>query len=280
MTLALVKIVRKTLRLKLVKKIKSLWSLRSTKMTKLPCQLLHLPSKSPGKESTLKVCIYSYTAWCNWHNDTATRLTRPDDEEPVPIIKTITYVLSIMSATEMKKRVSQRTAKSVSLQQTSDKVWDTFKAQILAKISTTLQLKTIEFADFSILFTIPRIIPKPGMPLTTSEEYAFMIEQAIKMKAIAPMINVHITENGKEGTNDKENEAMVDDEEQGGKKKKKKKVRTHFSFTCMLGSVSSLFKRQRQYTPSISRRTIIFKLLGKNGNARNPMPLVLVFSAT
>jgi hypothetical protein len=121
---------------------------------------------------------------------------------------------------EMKKPAARRAIKSQSLQQPSDCPWDTLKAQILQKISISLCPHIINFDNYTILFYITRIIPKPGMPLTTLQEYTFMIEQVGKTKN--PLVNLTITENEKEGEEDKENKADVEDD---GSKLKKSKVR-------------------------------------------------------
>jgi hypothetical protein len=139
------------------------------------------------------------------------------------VVKNITYVLSITSSSDMKKPVAKRAPKTLSLQQLSNMKWDTIKAQILVKISTSLNPKNIDFRDYTVLFFIPRIVLKPGMPLTTEQEYAFMIEQAMKSKT--PMVNLTITENAKvmEIGDDKENDDG--DEVEGALRKKASKVR-------------------------------------------------------
>lgn len=137
---------------------------------------------------------------------------------PPPQPKEVTYALSLTSAMEMKKPAARRAIKSQSLQQPNDCPWDTLKAQILQKISISLRPRIINFYNYTILFYITRIIPKPGMPLTTLQEYTFMIEQVGKTKN--PLVNLTITEN--EGEEDKENEADVEDD---GSKSKKSKVR-------------------------------------------------------
>jgi hypothetical protein len=140
------------------------------------------------------------------------------------VVKNITYVLSITSSSDMKKPVAKRAPKTLSLQQLSNMKWDTIKAQILVKISTSLNPKAIDFSDYTILFFIPRIVLKPGMPLTTEQEYTFMIEQAMKSKT--PMVNLTITENAKVMVigDDKENDDGDEVEVEGALRKKASKV--------------------------------------------------------
>jgi len=128
-------------------------------------------------------------------------------------------VLSIMSAVQMKKSASKRVPKTHTLQQASDEEWDTLKARFLQKISLSLNPTTIDFGDYTILFHIPRVIAKPGIPLTTSQEYAFLIGQAVKMKM--PMVNLSIMENKRDGDSDKENSDEDDNDNEAGKSKKK-----------------------------------------------------------
>jgi hypothetical protein len=128
--------------------------------------------------------------------------------------------LSLTSATEMKKPAARRAVKSQSLQQPSDCLWDTLKAQILHKISISLRPSIIDFDCYTVLFYISRVILKPGMPLTTPQEHAFMIEQVQKAKNL--IVNLTVTENEKDlgDEGDKENKADVEDN--GGRSKKSK----------------------------------------------------------
>jgi hypothetical protein len=117
---------------------------------------------------------------------------------------------------EMKKPASRRVLKSQSVQLSSDQNWDTVKAQILQKISLAIPSETIDFDDYSIMFLIPRIVIKPGVPLTNLAEYTFMIDNAVKAKI--PMVNLHVVQTGKMGGSDKENEGDETGEVQSKKK--------------------------------------------------------------
>lgn len=126
----------------------------------------------------------------------------------------------------MKKTASKREPLSETLQHKTSDDWDTFKAQLLAKISSTLDPKTIEFDNFTFLFIIPRVISKPGVSLKYQSDYELMITHIWKPKNL-PTVNIIIQEKQKGSTNDsksiaKENGDGESDTE--GNKNKKKKV--------------------------------------------------------
>ena len=141
--------------------------------------------------------------------------------EPILAVKKITYMLTIASAAELKKAAAKRKLKAQNFRLDSDEPWDTFKAQILVKISMAIKPKCLTFGNYTLLFSITRLVPKPGMPVESEADYLFMIEQAIKTKT--PMVNIMIDENAKEAELDKENEESNQEE---GNKKGKKKVST------------------------------------------------------
>jgi hypothetical protein len=135
----------------------------------------------------------------------------------------------------------------------------------------SLNPKTINFDDYTILFYIPRVIAKPGIPLTTSQEYAFLIGQAVKMKT--PMVNLLITENDRGGDGDKENDEDDEDDDEAGKLKKKKvricvSVSSSSSLTrcCIQGKeschhLSCKCQKERKY-PSYPRRMDVHQSRG------------------
>jgi len=128
------------------------------------------------------------------------------------------YALSLTSAINMKKPAARRAVKSQLLQLLSDHPWDALKAQILQKISISLRPRTIEFDHYTVLFYISRVIPKPGMPLTTLQQHAFMIKQVGKTKN--SIVNITITENEKDGDEEKENDVDADADEPRSKRLK------------------------------------------------------------
>ena len=126
----------------------------------------------------------------------------------------------------------------------------------------SLNPKTISFDDYTILFYIPRVIAKPGIPLTTAQEYAFLIGHAVKMKT--PMVNLSITENECSGDGDKEN----GDDDDDVAVKPKKKVRVCVSVSVIADTMlHSRGRKQSLFILQTSKRMKISKLSEKNGRA-------------
>jgi hypothetical protein len=119
-------------------------------------------------------------------------ISQPENEVEIPIVtpkkrkkttaaaataptkgvdQSITYILSIFSADEIKKAVAKRCPKTLSLQLTTDEPWDTIKAQLLVKISQALNPKVIDYNNYTVMFFIPRVFPKPGAPLQSDDDY-------------------------------------------------------------------------------------------------------------
>ena len=142
--------------------------------------------------------------------------------EDTPEARSVTYLLTIISVTEMKKSVSKRQSVSGHLKLDSDEPWDTLKAQILVKISDALRPAKIDYADYNVIFHITCLVPKPGMALNDNYDCSFMLEQALKGKNA--VVNLVVTGIAKEMESDKENERNSDDEESGTGKTSKKKV--------------------------------------------------------
>jgi len=128
-------------------------------------------------------------------------------------------VLSILSASEAKKSVSKREPKTHSVQFSTDEPWDTLKAQLLAKISIALNPPIIDFAQYNIMFYISRILPKPGLPLMSQEDFDIMNNRARNLTMKNPTINLSIVE--KKNSGEKENADVDVDEEEPRKKGKK-----------------------------------------------------------
>jgi hypothetical protein len=122
--------------------------------------------------------------------------------------------------------VSKRAPKITSLTLSTDEPWDTMKAQILVKISDSLNPSLLDFNNYNTSFYINRTLPKPGLPLLAESDYLTMTKKAFNMKGNDP--TVHVVVVGKTGTDDdKENDEAEPDEPQ----KKAKKVLT---VRCML----------------------------------------------
>lgn len=144
--------------------------------------------------------------------------------------KVITYVVSIISASEAKKPATKREIKHATCQVRSDLPWSTLQAQLLVKISDALKPKTIDFAHYEALFHIPRLLTKPGMVLAGEADYQILLQHVASIKKLDPIVYIDIIERA--ACNDeKENvepENNNSEEEERPKKKKKKVVCCRF----------------------------------------------------
>jgi hypothetical protein len=122
--------------------------------------------------------------------------------EPIQTSTKINYIIQAFSASEMKKPASKRSAKNSSLQLSPDEPWDTLQAQFLAQIDTLLKPKTHVYTDYQIMFTIPRIVAKPGIALISANDYTLLLERARKSNL------VHINIMALKDDSDKENDAL------------------------------------------------------------------------
>lgn len=102
----------------------------------------------------------------------------------------------------MKKPATKRTPKTSSLELDTSEPWDTMLAQILVQIDHALKPSNISLDNYSIMFSIPRILSKPGLSLSNSDDYDKLLLRARAMNSTIPTINFTIIENG----NGKENE--------------------------------------------------------------------------
>jgi hypothetical protein len=123
------------------------------------------------------------------------------------------YIVAIFSPTELKKPVTKRVPKNMSLRLSTDEPWDAIKAQILVKIDAALNPRSISFENYSIAYTIPRIVSKPGYPLSSANDYALLVDRARKPK----LVHLHVTP--VVGPDDNENQLANDDAEKTKKKR-------------------------------------------------------------
>ena len=127
------------------------------------------------------------------------------------------YILSIFSADEIKKAVAKRSPKMLSLQLSTDEPWDTIKAQFLIKISQALNPKVIDYNNYTVMFFIPHIFPKPGAPLQSDDDYKLLLRYYSKCtpgkeQAISVMVteNVDTTAAEKENKDPKEKRSVLE----------------------------------------------------------------------
>ena len=118
--------------------------------------------------------------------------------EPALVAKTVSFVATIISATQMKKPLTKCTPKpGVEFLFSLDEPWDTLCAQILAKISTTLNPRTINLDDYDISFFIPRVLSKPGLGLASLADFNGLLKRANNLGDKNPLINLIIIEKDK-----------------------------------------------------------------------------------
>ena len=105
----------------------------------------------------------------------AGRKTINKTQDPTAPIPKLDYILTLFSATEMKKSAAKREPKKSSLQLSANEPWDTVKAQILVKIDEVLKPSTLSINNYEVLLTIPRVVSKPGYPLASATDYSILL---------------------------------------------------------------------------------------------------------
>jgi hypothetical protein len=130
-------------------------------------------------------------------------------------------MVSILSASEMKKPKSKREPVNASIDLCTDEPWDTLKAQILVKVSTVINPPTLHFDDYLLTYHISRVLPKPGLSLSSQADYNGMMKRVNGMAAKAPTVNINVIQT-QPARNDKENQG--EDESELTKSKTKKRV--------------------------------------------------------
>lgn len=159
--------------------------------------------------------------------------------EPAPTVK-LTYLLSILSTEEATKPVLKRLPISALLELRDEEPWDRIKAQLLVKIDEALAPRTLNFNDYLTIFFILYVLPKPGMALSTDENYAALLKHAKNLASKTPTINVTIQQ--KKGEVDKENVAVVVNADMG---RAKKVYFYHFDCIYVINSNYSTEERTR-----------------------------------
>ena len=110
--------------------------------------------------------------------------------------KKLMYMVLAFLAAKMKKALSKRVAKSYTLQLDTGEPWDTMQAQLLSKIDNALQPQPLDFTLFDISYTIPRIVPKPRMPLETEASYSILLQHIHTKAKEPPIISISICQKG------------------------------------------------------------------------------------
>ena len=109
------------------------------------------------------------------------------------------------------------------------------KAQFFVKISNILSPLNLDFADYDTRFYIPRSLPKPGIELTTPENYASLVTRAHNLMSNTPTVNITIQRKG--GGADKENLTEAEQHAEVDATSKEKKV----DFMLFIMMISHIF---------------------------------------
>ncbi|KAG1899672.1 uncharacterized protein F5891DRAFT_980910 [Suillus fuscotomentosus] len=147
--------------------------------------------------------------------DSATGPVVPPKIPTPPPTVDISYMVSILSASEMKKAKSKREPVNTSIDLCTDEPWDTLKAQILVKISTAINPCMLHFDDYSLTYHISWVLPKPGLSLLTEADYNGMMKRVDGMAAKAPTVNINVIQTQPASNN---NENQGEDESELAKK--------------------------------------------------------------
>ena len=118
-----------------------------------------------------------------------------------PIVsQTINYAISVFSSAEMKKSVTKRVLKCLSFKLRSEEPWDTLK------VSDALgDAAHLDFSKYNFVVSILCVISKPGIPLTSDNDYDLLLTK-IKAGKVKDPILPNVTIMQLDGSNDKENE--------------------------------------------------------------------------
>jgi len=154
------------------------------------------------------------------------------------------------------KAAAKRELISSSLVLSDSAPWDMMKAKLPVEIDTALSPHFLDFDDYILMFFIPRILPKPGIALSTEEHYKALLERAANLSSKTPTINLTIQEKKKKAN--KENapataEAQAVVETKGKKVNLQPQVIMHISDQCSRRKIPPSFQEisSEQSHPSI-----------------------------
>ncbi|KAG2338750.1 hypothetical protein BDR05DRAFT_951690 [Suillus weaverae] len=120
---------------------------------------------------------------------------------PGPVMKEVSYIITVFSAAKMKKAKTKCKPISASVNLNSDEPWDTLKAQVLVKISNVIKPCILNFNDYSLTYQIPRVLPKPGLSLITQADFDGMMKCVNGMNAVTPLVNITVVQGQVQGAN-------------------------------------------------------------------------------
>ncbi|KIK74393.1 hypothetical protein PAXRUDRAFT_175847, partial [Paxillus rubicundulus Ve08.2h10] len=117
-----------------------------------------------------------------------------NQEQEPEIRKEVSYIVSVFSAIEMKKVKTKREAKNASIDLFLDEPWDTLKVQILAKISASLAPHQLNYKHYTVTYHINRILPKPGLTITTQADFDGMVKRVKGLATKTPVVNLTVVQ--------------------------------------------------------------------------------------
>ncbi|KAJ3539806.1 hypothetical protein NMY22_g4576 [Coprinellus aureogranulatus] len=94
----------------------------------------------------------------------------------------------------MKKKKSNQKAVLSSFSLREDEPFDTFKAQLLSKVSAKISLQEEDYSHFEVAATALRIISKPGLVLDDEDQFVEFLKKVKTMKSNEPMVNLSIVQ--------------------------------------------------------------------------------------
>ncbi|KAG6913283.1 hypothetical protein DXG01_008169 [Tephrocybe rancida] len=146
---------------------------------------------------------------------------------------------------KMSKPVSKQSPKCHTIQLTSDKPWDTVKAQLLVKFDLSLKPKALEITDYDIMYHILRVLPKPGIHLSDDSDYEGLLERVHNLTSKMPTVNITIVERSKE--EDKENVVQIGEVDSKEEKKKKNAKCDPATLPGNIAKAKNVLKLQEQW---------------------------------
>ena len=111
------------------------------------------------------------------------------------------------------------------------------KAQLLVKIDLALSPRVLDLNNYTIMFYISHVLPKPGMILETKDSYLALLLHAANLTSKTPTINLTIQEK-KQNKNKENEEASGAGQKEGSKDKKKVSSSTFFDAYSCIAKVS------------------------------------------
>ncbi|KAJ7131306.1 hypothetical protein C8R44DRAFT_871813 [Mycena epipterygia] len=138
----------------------------------------------------------------------AQKKTRGPAKKTEPESRKITYIIAIFATAAAK----------------NDQVFDTLKAQILARISESLKPGQLHYEDYNISFTVPRQVTD-SLSLDSPEKYQHLVLNALKIKA-DPSARISVVPKPGRVIINNENAEVNSDEDDPKKKTKGKRRKT------------------------------------------------------